>query len=262
MITLSPDTIRKAERTNSDTNAGSTPAYSADVKALLISKRDRTMQLNNRHVIAAPVTKLARNLEQTFFRIERANSWQAAIVNGSIAGAAVALVAWLMTTLEEGDLLLFACLGSSAASVVFAPLAKTNSLRTIVSAYVITCLVCVMLHPVHQQAWLPIPLQCFLAVALPIGLMRRTDTMHPAAIGSALAFIIYDRPPQILVLLLLAIVGLLTIVKVLAYAYLEELTFRQFPREFKRDYYGRELLVTVSGDAEAESNPPTQGPIA
>ena len=82
--------------------------------------------------MAAPLTKLANDLEQSFFRIEKANSWQAAAVNGTIAGAAVALVAWLITTVEEGDLLLFACLGSSAASVVFAPLAKANSLRTIV----------------------------------------------------------------------------------------------------------------------------------
>jgi hypothetical protein len=104
------------------------------------------------HIIVAPLRKLAKDLEQTFFRIEQANSWQAAIVNGAIAGAAVALVAWLMTTLEEGDLLLFACLGSSAASVVFAPLAKTNSLRSIVAAYMITSVVCVMLSPVHENA--------------------------------------------------------------------------------------------------------------
>ncbi len=197
------------------------------------------------HIIVAPLRKLAKDLEQTFFRIEQANSWQAAIVNGAIAGAAVALVAWLMTTLEEGDLLLFACLGSSAASVVFAPLAKTNSLRSIVAAYMITSVVCVMLSPVHENAWLPLPAECFLAVAIPISVMRLTDAMHPAAIGSALAFIIYDRPPQLLVMLLLAIVGLLTVVKILAYAYLEDLTFKTFGREFRRSYYGREMLVTI-----------------
>jgi len=206
------------------------------------------MKSNERHVMPAPLTKLAQEVEQRFFQMERANSWQAAVVNGIIAGAAVALVAWLLTTVEEGDLLLFACLGSSAASVVFAPLAKANSLRTIVAAYVITSVVCVVLHPVHQNQWLPVPLQCFVAVAIPIGIMRRTDTMHPAAIGSALAFIIYDRPPQTLALLLLAIIGLLTIVKVLAYIYLEDLTFRQFPREFRREYYGREMLITVPDD--------------
>lgn len=210
------------------------------------------MKSNERHVMATPLSRLAGDLEQTFFRIERANSWQAAGINGLIAGAAVALVAWLMTTLEEGDLLLFACLGSSAASVVFAPLAKANSLRTIVSAYIIASIVCLMLYPVHQREWLPIPLQCFFAVAIPIAIMRRTDTMHPAAIGSALSFIIYDRPPQILALLLLAIVGLLTIVKVLAYIYLEDLTFRKFPREFRRDYYGQELLVTMSSEQDHE----------
>ncbi|MCP4174692.1 MAG: HPP family protein [Fuerstiella sp.] len=203
------------------------------------------MKHTKSHIIVAPLKKLANDLEQTFFRIERANSWQAAVVNGVIAGAAVALVAWLITTLEEGDLLLFACLGSSAASVVFAPLAKTNSLRSIVAAYMITSVVCVVLSPVHDNEWLPLPLQCFLAVAIPISVMRLTDTMHPAAIGSALAFIIYDRPPQLLLMLLLAIVGLLTVVKVLAYAYLEELTFRTFGREFRRSYYGREMLVTI-----------------
>ncbi|MCP4785081.1 MAG: HPP family protein [Fuerstiella sp.] len=173
-----------------------------------------------------------------------------------------------MTTLDEGDLLLFACLGSSAASVVFAPLAKTNSLRSIVAAYLITSVVCVMLSPVHEHEWLPLPLQCFLAVSIPITLMRLTDTMHPAAIGSALAFIIYDRPPQLLVMLLLAIVGLLTVVKILAYAYLEELTFRTFGREFRRSYYGQEMLVTIverksqqPDDAESPAATEGQGPI-
>lgn len=222
------------------------------------------MRPNPRHILAPPLTKMAKDLEQAFFRMEKANSWQAAVVNGIIAGAAVALVAWLMTAPEEGDLLLFACLGSSAASVVFAPLAKSNSLRTIVAAYVIASVVCVLLYPVHQREWLPIPLQCFLAVAIPICLMRRTDTMHPAAIGSALSFIIYDRPPQTLVLLLLAIVGLLTVVKILAYIYLEELTFRKFPREFRREYYGREMLVTLQAESQHEQappKPPVGGPI-
>lgn len=217
-------------------------------------KRAEYMKTLNRHVFTTPVTRLAHDIEQTFFRIEKANSWQAAVVNGVIAGAAVAIVAWLLTTLEEGDLLLFACLGSSAASVVFAPLAKSNSLRTIVSAYLIASLACLALYPVHREGWLPIPWQCFLAVAVPIGLMRRTDTMHPAAIGSALAFIIYDRPPQMLAMLLLAIVGLLTIVKIMAYIYLEELTFRQFPCEFRREYYGREVLVTLTGKSPATSD--------
>ncbi len=212
------------------------------------------MKSNQMHIMAAPVTKLAKDLEQSFFRMERANSWQAAVVNGVIAGSAVALVAWLMTSLEEGDLLLFACLGSSAASVVFAPLAKTNSLRSIVSAYVITSVVCVLLYPLHVYQWVSIPVQCFLAVALPISIMRLSDAMHPAAIGSALAFIIYDRPPQMLGLLLLAIVGLLAVVKVLAYIYLEDLTFRKFPCEFRRDYYGHELLVTITEDNNREQH--------
>lgn len=215
------------------------------------------MKSNMRQVASVPLSKLANELEQKFFQIERANSWQAAIVNGVIAGAAVALVAWLMTNFEEGDFILFACLGSSAASVVFAPLAKTNSLRTIVSAYVITTLVCAALYPIHKHQWLPIPAQCFLAVAIPIGIMRRADMMHPAAIGSALAFIIYDRPPQMLVILLLAIVGLLTIVKILAYIYLEDLTFKKFPHEFRRDYYGKELTITITSEADHESRSTT-----
>lgn len=207
---------------------------------------------SNQHIFAAPLTKVARDIELAFFRIEKANRWQAAVVNGVIAGASVSLVAWLVQTLQEGDLLLFACLGSSAASVVFSPLAKTNSLRTIVAAYVIASLVCLGLVPIHVNQWIPLPLQCFLAVALPIVFMRLTDTMHPAAIGSALAFIIYDRPARQLVLLLLAIVGLLTIVKILAYIYLEDLEFRKFGREFQREYYGREVLITVEAPATTE----------
>lgn len=203
------------------------------------------MSSNNRHVFAQPFTKLARSIEQSFFRIERANRWQAAVANGLIAGTSVAIVAWMVQSLDEGDLLLFACLGSSGAAVVFAPLAKTNSLRTIVAAYLIAAIVCLLLTPIHRNALLPIPAQCFLAVAIPIVMMRLLDTMHPAAIGAALAFVIQDRPLYHLAPLLLATIGLLTIVKILTYMYLEELVFKKFGREFHRDYYGREVLVTV-----------------
>jgi hypothetical protein len=79
-------------------------------------------------------------------------------------------------------------------------------------------------------------------------LMRASDTMHPAAIGSAMAFVIYDREPRVLLMLLLAILGLLCVVKVLAYVYLEDLEFRQFGKEFRRDYYGREVTVTILAD--------------
>ena len=44
---------------------------------------------------------------------------------------------------------------------------------------------------------------------------------------------------------LLAILGLLTIVKALVYVYLEELEFKDFGKEFRRAYYGREVTVTV-----------------
>ncbi len=206
------------------------------------------MQSGEKRVLAAPWSRLAADVERTFYHIERERSGLAALINGAIAGAAVALVTWLVTAVQEGDLLLFACLGSSAASIVFAPLSKANSLRTIVSAYLIAGAVCLLLFPIHRHTVLPIALQCFLAVCLPVAAMRLTDTMHPAAIGSALAFVIYDRAPQGVVLLLLAIVGLLTVVKLLAYIYLEDLEFRQFRKELRRDYYGQEVTVTLLPD--------------
>jgi hypothetical protein len=76
------------------------------------------------------------------------------------------------------------------------------------------------------------------------------DSMHPAAIGASLAFIIYDRDVKLIILLLLAILGLLTIVKVLAYIYLEELKFKDFGREFRREYYGQEMTITVKNSPD------------
>jgi len=201
---------------------------------------------NRQHVFADRWSRISSEVEKSFYRIEQENRFLSAVINGSIAGLAVAMVAWLVTSLQEGDLLLFACLGSSAASVVFTPLAKNNSLRTIIVAYVIAAGMCVVLFPIHRHHVLPVPLQCFLAVCLPIIFMRLTDAMHPAAIGSALAFIIYDREIRSVLLLLLAILGLLTIVKLLAYVYLEDLEFRHFGKEFRRQYYGKEMTLTVT----------------
>ena len=206
------------------------------------------MKSGNKQIVAHDWSTVAQHVEHTFFRIEREKRWLAGLVNGIIAGAAVALVAWLVTTLQEGDLLLFACLGSSAASVVFAPISKTNSLRSIIVAYAISSLVCAVLFPIHALDVLPIPLMCFASVSLSVTLMRVLDTMHPAAIGSALAFVIYDRNIQSLLMLMLAVIGLLAIVKMLAYVYLEDLEFRTFWKEFHRDYHGRELTLTVASN--------------
>lgn len=210
------------------------------------------------HIFAKELSRLADEIEQEFFRIERENSWAAGFINGLIAGAAVGLVAWLVTAIEgesrgTGDMLLFACLGSSSASMVFAPLARSNSLRTIVIAYVIASLVCLVLFPIRDEALFPLALQCFLAVTLSISAMRLCDAMHPAAVGSAMAFIIYDRTIARLLLLLLAILGLLTLVKMLAYIYLEPLEFRQFPREFRRSYYGTEMTLSVEREDDRPS---------
>lgn len=208
------------------------------------------------HIFHKELARLADGLEQEFFRIERENSWAACVINGLIAGAAVGLVAWLVQAghgAQDGDLLVFACLGSSSASMVFAPTAKSNSLRTIVIAYVLATLICVLLYPLQDANWFGLPLQCFVAVTASISLMRMCDSMHPAAVGSAMAYVIFHRTIESQLLLLLAIVGLLTLVKMLAYIYLEELEFRQFPREFRRSYYGKELLVSVEDDEDDAS---------
>lgn len=206
------------------------------------------MKSNTTRITTTELSKLTDRIEKEFFRIERENRWLASAINGLIAGAAVGFVAWLVTSAQEGDLLLFACLGSSAASVVFAPLAKTNSLRAIITAYGAASLICLALFPLRIYQPIPLAFQCFLAVSLSVFLMRLLDAMHPAAIGSALAFIIYDRNVQSLLILMLAILGLLTIVKLLAYVYLEDLTFQNFHREFRHDYYGKEMTLTLEDD--------------
>ncbi len=215
------------------------------------------MNSDKRHILSASWTRLANDVEHAFFRIERENRFLSAAINGSIAGAAVALIAWLVSTSQEGDLLLFACLGSSAASVVFAPLSKNNSLRSIFGAYMISAAGCFVLSPLEHQEALPLPLLCFLAVCLPTVLMRLAGCMHPAAIGSALAFIIYERDTKSLLMLLLAIFGLLTVIKIFVYVYLEELVFRDFGKEFRREFYGKELTVTV---VEPETDDKPAGP--
>ena len=55
-------------------------------------------------------------------------------------------------------------------------------------------------------------------------------------------------------MLLLAILGLLTIVKALVYVYLEELEFRDFGKEFRRAFYGREVTVTVVDAVDNETD--------
>lgn len=211
------------------------------------------MKAENNRIFTSGIASITDQVEQEFFRIERENRWLSAAINGAIAGSAVAIVAWLIQSFREGDLLLFACLGSSAAAVVFAPVSKNNSLRTIMLAYLIASIVCLVMYPVRHHDNLAV--QCYLAVGVSIFFMRLFDAMHPAAIGSAMAFLIDERDLDSLFNLMLAIVGLLTVVKVLAYIYLEDLTFKNFMLEFQREYYGQEMTITVMAGIGMESSP-------
>lgn len=207
------------------------------------------------HVFARELAGLADRIEKQFFKVERESRLLSSLINGVMAGAAVAMVAWLMATVEGGEernLLLFACLGSSAAAVVFTPLSQSNSLRSIVISYVSSAIVCAILYPLHERALLSLTVECFLAVTLTTSMIRLAGTLHPAAVGAALAFILYDRDIRSLMLLLLAIIGLLTIVKMLVYIYREELTFRDFHREFRRSFYGEEMTLTVTDAKPAQ----------
>lgn len=211
-------------------------------------RESRTM----RHVFARELAELADRIEQQFFRVEKEKRFLSSLINGLIAGASVAAVAWLMGAIEgiegrdERNLLLFGCLGSSAAAIVCSPLSRNNSLRSIGISYCSSAIVCAVLYPIHHYAWLPLAGECFLAVMLTTSLVRLAGTLHPAAVGAALAFILYERNVHSLLLLLLAIIGLLTIVKVLVYIYRKELTFRNFHREFRREFYGHEMMLTVT----------------
>jgi hypothetical protein len=195
-----------------------------------------------RHIFTHELSQLARGIESAFFRIERGTSLLRSALSGAIAGLAVLIVAWFFS---EGELLLFGCLGSSAAAVVFAPTSKTNSLRTQIFAYLVAALASAVLYLVHARTHTPVAVQCGLAVGASVFLMRWWGAMHPAAVGSALAFVLYDRNLGELALLLVAIISVLILVKVFIYIYLEELEFRFFYKEFTRDYYGRELNVTL-----------------
>lgn len=208
------------------------------------------------HILVTRWTRLARDIQNSFSRIEKTNPWLSGLINGSIAGAAVAIIAWLVSRSSEGDFLIFACLGSSAASVVFAPLARSNSLRSIVVAYLVSSGTCIFIFWLRQWGLLPLTMQCFLAVAIPVALMRITDAMHPAAIGNALAFLIYARDIRSLSLLLAAVLTLLTIVKILVYIYRKDLELRNFVREFTFEFYGLETVVTVTNDAQRELEEP------
>ncbi len=216
--------------------------------------------------------ELAEKVEKEFFRIERESFWRSGLINGLIAGTAVGLVAWAVAAIEQNyfeidqnELLLFACLGSSAASVVFAPLQKTNSLRSITIAYTLAALVCMLLFGLrdylgNDERYFPIPVQCALAVALSISCMRWAQAMHPAAVGSGMAFVIFHREVLSLLLLMLAVVVLIFTVKIFAYIYLEELTFKNFWREFTRNYYGKEMRVSVDKQGAEEEITVTSDP--
>ena len=199
-----------------------------------------------RHIFTDELSHLARSIELTFWRIERDSHSMRPILSGLIAGLAVAMVAWFYT---EGELLLFGCLGSSTASVVFAPRQRSNSLRVQSLAYAVAAMTSAILYPIHHHlVGLPVAAQCGLAVGLSVTAMRLLNVMHPAAVGGALSFVIYERNLLSLALLLGAIIAVLIIVKIFIYTYLEELEFKDFKLEFSRDYYGRELQVTVLPD--------------
>ncbi|QDU63619.1 hypothetical protein Pan216_45000 [Planctomycetes bacterium Pan216] len=185
--------------------------------------------------------------------VEKRNPWFGGIINGLVAGGAVGFVAWATRHAHhESAILLFGCLGSSSAAIVMAPLARVNSLRSVSIAYLIACAVSLAYYPLREFHQSLLPLHCFLIVTTAVVLARLLDAMHPSAVGAALAFVIYQRSLGTLVILFLMIECVLILIKVFAYLIMKDLHFRDFAKEFRREYYGKEILVSI---AQAPAEP-------
>lgn len=150
-----------------------------------------------------------------------------------VVALSVALIT-LFFQMNAANILIFSCLGASALILANESNHKTTSLRVVFESYLITGLIAIIILYLFNFFEISFFWQVFATMFFSSLLVYAFDCFHPPAIGSSLAFLIFQRSFYELLLLIAAIFILLTMIRFLMYIRYEELKVEEFFKEFKK----------------------------
>lgn len=161
--------------------------------------------------------------------------WHNHFTPSILAGVAVAIVA-LFYGSSVPTLLLFASVGASAAILANNKSYHLTKLYSAIIAYFISIVVSVIIYFAKPLLSTALSVDLFLVVFLVSILMFLFDSFHPPAITAALSFMLSNSPLGTLAWLFLSIISLLIIVRFFSYLFFQNLSLKEFKKEFRRGF--------------------------
>jgi len=149
-----------------------------------------------------------------------------------IAGLAVAVLTYFFSV-STSNLVLFSCLGASAAILTHYKRSKINILSSVILSYLLALIVSSLTILFTGYFSLGLNFEVMIAVTFTTMGLYLFDIFHPPAVASSIAFLTFDGAFSDKFLILISVIILLVIVKFLTYAfYYERLEMRKFHHEF------------------------------
>lgn len=157
--------------------------------------------------------------------------WHNHFLPALIAGIGVFIVA-LLFEMNSANILMFASVGASAITISHKYRHHLTTLRTVILAYIASCIVSLFIGAMGANLGLSIPVQALVVVTSVSAAILYFNVFHPPAVSASLSFIMYNRNPSELVFLLVSIILLMIVIRIFVYVWYEHLSLKDFVHEF------------------------------
>jgi CBS-domain-containing membrane protein len=165
--------------------------------------------------------------------------WHKHFIPSLIAAIVVAVIAFVYEG-NVANIILFASVGASAVILTNTYSHHLTKLYTTVTAYIIGIIISIGVYYLDKLVNMPFSMNIFLLVFL-VGIgLYLFDSFHPPAITASISFVLLEKPLFDLIYLFVAIIVLLIIIRVLMYLIFQNLSLKEFSKEFRKGF-GEEI---------------------
>ena len=134
----------------------------------------------------------------------------------------------LVFRLSTVNLLLFSCLGASAVILVNQKKYSHSSLGVVIKSYVLTGIIALVILNLYNFLNLTFTSMVFSTMLISFLALYLTKSIHPPAIGSGLAFLIFERSIYELGILLICVLTLLSLINFMMSLYYKNDKIKNF----------------------------------
>jgi len=161
--------------------------------------------------------------------------WHRHFIPSLLAGVLVGLISFIYEA-TVSNIILFASIGASAVILTNSRSHHLTKLHTTIVAYFVTILISSAVYFFNVFIPLHISINIFLLIFL-VGLaLFLVNAFHPPAITASLSFILLERPLIDLLYLFSAVIILFVLLRLLTYIFSQNLSVKNFIREFTRSF--------------------------